>query len=127
MAKILVADDEPELVESLKTILENFDHEVITAADGAAALELLKQEVPDLLLLDVMMPEMDGYTLQKELSRDETLSKIPVVIITALRSSPPLFKQFGQVSQILNKPFEIKELMAAVDKALGRAGEGTGG
>lgn len=118
MAKILVADDDLDLLQVLRDILQKGGHKVTTAPNGTVVLDILKKETPDLLLLDVMMPELDGYSLQKELSRDDKLSTLPVIVITALKSTDPLFRQFKQVSAILNKPFEAKKLLDTIDKVL---------
>ena len=81
--KILIADDEVDLVEVLKVYLEMKGYEVLTAHDGEKALEVAQGESPDLILLDVIFPKMDGYTVLRELRGRKETKSIPVVMITA--------------------------------------------
>ena len=118
MAKILIADDEPDVLELCKIALQKKKHTISTAETGLLALEKLKREKPDLLILDVMLPDMDGYTVQLQMSQDQSLSHIPVIIITALKPALELFDKFDQVSTFLPKPFQTKDLIEAVDRAL---------
>ena len=118
MAKILIADDEPTVLQFCMFALERERHTVITAETGPDTYVKLKDEKPDLLILDVMLPGMDGYTLQLQMSEDESLFRIPVVVISALKPALSLFSKFAQVSSFLAKPFEPDELIKAVDKAL---------
>ena len=118
MAKILIADDEPTLLYFCTVALEREKHIILTAQTGPDALEMLKSERPDLLILDVMLPGMDGYTLQLRISEDERLCRIPVIVISALKPSLTMFEKFAQVSSTLAKPFVAQELVLAVNKAL---------
>ncbi len=118
MAKILIADDEPTISQFVSFILQRENHTVITAETGPEALTKLKAEKADLLILDVMLPGMDGYTLQLRLSEDEALCRIPVIVISALKPAFSLFDKFTQVSGFLLKPFQSEELIQAVNKAL---------
>ena len=119
MARILIADDEPEIVEFCAFALQKLKHSVLSADSGPEALHKLKAEKPDLLVLDVMLPGMDGYTLQFQMSQDPDLTGIPVIVITALKPAEGLFDKFDQVATFLYKPFRAEDLAAAVDKALG--------
>ena len=85
--KILVADDEPEIVDIVKRMLED-EYEVITAYDGEEALRKAKKEKPDLILLDILMPKLDGWETLKKLKEDEELKNIPVSMLTALPLTP---------------------------------------
>ena len=118
MAKILIADDEPEIIEFCTFTLQKLKHTVLSAETGPRTLEKLKSEKPDLLLLDVMLPGMDGSALQLQLSQDADLARIPVIIITALKPAEPLFDKFDQVASFLSKPFRSEDLVDAVDRAL---------
>ena len=118
MAKILIVDDEQDVLDFCKVALQNKNHTILEAGNGILALEKLKGEKPDLLILDVMLPKMDGYTIQLEMSQDQNLSHIPVIVITALKPALELFSKFDQVSTFLTKPFHAEDLMDAVDLAL---------
>ncbi len=83
--RILVADDSPDTVLGMRLLLESEGYEVIEAYDGLQALEILKDVQPDLIVLDVMMPRLDGWTALAEIQDDERLKDIPVVLLTALR------------------------------------------
>ena len=83
MAKILVTDDEKDVVELLKFLLEKDGHQVLTAHNGKDALDLTAKNTPELILLDVMMPEMDGYTVQTKLLENPKTKDIPIIILTA--------------------------------------------
>jgi len=80
---ILVVDDEPDVREYLKTVLEDAEFKVVTAADGIEALEMIHREKPDFISLDLIMPRKSGHKLLYELKKDKELSRIPVLIVTA--------------------------------------------
>jgi CheY-like chemotaxis protein len=80
---ILVVDDEPNVREYLKTVLEDAQFNVLTAADGEEALEVIRRERPDFISLDLIMPKKSGHKLLYELKKDKDLSRIPVLIVTA--------------------------------------------
>ena len=80
---ILVVDDEPDVREYLKTVLEDAEFKVVTAADGVEALEMIRREKPDFISLDLIMPRKSGHKLLYELKKDKDLSRIPVLIVTA--------------------------------------------
>ena len=80
---ILVVDDEPDVREYLKTVLEDAEFKVVTAADGVEALEMIHREKPDFISLDLIMPRKSGHKLLYELKKDKELSRIPVLIVTA--------------------------------------------
>src|SRR3989338_10053025 len=118
MAKILVADDEPTVIQFCTFALEREKHTVTTADTGPETYVKLRAEKPDLLILDVMLPGMDGYTLQLRMSEDESLFRVPVVVISALKPALSLFSKFAQVSSFLAKPFQAEDLIRAVNNAL---------
>lgn len=118
MAKILIADDEPEVIQFCTFALQKQKHTIITSESGPKTLEKLKSEKPDLLILDVMLPGMDGYTIQLQMTGDDHLNKIPVIVITALKPAQGLFDKFDQVTAFISKPFLHDELTGAVDRAL---------
>lgn len=118
MAKILIADDEPEIIQFCSFALSKDKHEIFSADNGLKALEKLREIKPDILILDVMLPGLDGYTLQLQMSQDEQLKNIPVIVITALKPARGLFEKFEQVALFLTKPFTAEELQNAVSESL---------
>jgi CheY-like chemotaxis protein len=114
VATILIADDESDIRDYSRSVLERNGHHVIEASSGTAALEVLLKEKPDLLLLDVMLPGMDGHTLQMHLSTHPQFKDLPVIIVTALEFTQEMFSKFPQVKGFLAKPFTPVELDQAV-------------
>ena len=84
--KILLVDDDIDFVEATKTVLEKEPYEVIIASEGNEALQKARDENPDLILLDIIMPVKDGFTAAEQLKKDPQLSKIPVIMLTAFSS-----------------------------------------
>ncbi|TET27101.1 response regulator [Candidatus Aerophobetes bacterium] len=84
--KILLVDDDPDFVEGARMVLEKGDFEVVTASSGKECLKRIKEERPDLILLDIMMPQKSGFEVCKELKSNIEYNKIPVVMLTALKS-----------------------------------------
>lgn len=118
MARILVADDEPALVKLLSFILERDSHEVRTAADGQEALNAIEAERPDLIILDVMMPVMDGFSLSARLQANAALRSIPIIILSANPSMKDMFQPHENVVRFVEKPFDSKALRALVRQIL---------
>jgi signal transduction histidine kinase len=112
---VLAIDDTPGNLRVLVDILGSAGHEVLVATDGASGLETARYAKPDLILLDVMMPDIDGYETCEELKRDPDTAHIPVIFMTALSETPEKVKAFelGAVDYI-TKPFEHAELLARV-------------
>jgi len=119
MATILAADDEPSIIRLIQVTLEREGHTVLTAADGREALAVVAQERPDLIVLDVMMPHVDGFEALRQLKENADTAAIPVILLSAKRHDNDLFRglQFGAVSY-LTKPFNPKELIAVVSQIL---------
>ena len=119
MAKcIMVVDDEEIILEISKRKLIESGYEVMTAGDGAAALDMLKKKTPDLILLDVQMPNMNGYTFVMEKDKTPEFAKIPVVVLTAYGEMEPVFKRHGIKSYLL-KPLKLQEIVEKVQEILG--------
>jgi len=118
MARILVADDEVVVRDLLRYGLEREGHEVLEAGTGPQALDTLKKNPVDLLVLDVMLPGMDGYTLQLEMAQDEKTKGVPVIILTALHPTKTLFSKFAQVKAFVAKPFDPTEMSRLVGQVL---------
>lgn len=118
MGKILVVDDEKETVELLRLLLDKDHHDVFTALGGDEALESLKSQIPHLILLDVTMPKMDGYTFMAHLQAEDATRDIPVMVLTGREGMRDTFQMFANVVDFVPKPFDIKELRARVQAAL---------
>ena len=121
MAKILVVEDERPLVKIIKFNLEQDGHAVITAADGEAGLAAARAESPDLVILDVMLPKLDGHEVCRRLRKE---SRVPVLILTARKDELDrvLGLELG-ADDYVTKPFSVRELRARVKAILRRAGE----
>ena len=121
MATILVVDDEPDILLLTRLNLERDGHTIVTAANGAEALDAVQDEVPDLIVLDVMMPGVDGWTVLDQLKSklDKSFSSIPVILLTALGG--PMDRAKGAIEgavRHLTKPIDLDDLRAAVLAAL---------
>lgn len=107
---VLVVDDDRIVHELAKHTLQAKGYEVITSQDGLEALELLKSRKPDLIMLDVQMPKMDGYTFIMKKTSDPAIAKIPVIVLTSLGKTEPMFKRHG-VKAYLLKPINTQDLL----------------
>ena len=116
--KILVIDDEPDLLELVRIILDGAGYEVKTCSSGRNAWDSIIEAKPDLVILDVMLPGLDGYSLQMQMSQDKVTQNIPVIILTALEPAKSLFEKSNNVVGFLSKPFRSEELLARVKSAL---------
>ena len=125
MPRILVVDDDPDLVESVTTILQSKNHEVIQAYGGVEGLEKARAEKPDAIILDVMMPDKDGYEVCRELKADPDCQNIPVLLLTAVVSqiSTTSYTHRGgmetEADDYVDKPVEPSELVRLVERLLG--------
>ena len=120
--KVLIVDDEEHIVELLQFNLVNASYKVITANNGLDALKKVKENKPDLLLLDLMLPGMDGLDVCKEIKRDKETSKTSIIMLTA--KSEELDKILGLelgADDYITKPFSIRELLARVKAVLRRS------
>lgn len=120
--RVLVVDDEVALVEVLRMRLESLGFEVIVAYDGPEALEKSRSEYPDLILLDLMLPKLDGYRVCKMLKFDEKYQDIPIIMLTALaqESDIKLGYEIG-ADMYITKPFQSDHLIASIQKLLAEA------
>ena len=117
--KILVVDDVPDNVELVSQTLEDYDYDLISAENGHDAIERTVSDLPDLILLDVMMPDMDGYEVCEVLGEKEETKDIPVIMLTAKTQAEDLEKGFYVgAHDYIKKPFEEIELIARVRSAL---------
>ena len=122
MAKILVVEDEPEIRILVKTILEKAGYSVVEAEDGEAALRLVNEEEPDLVLLDVMIPCIEGWEVCRRIRENEATRRIPIIMVTVRTTDEDIQRsvECGANAHI-NKPFDQKELLDTIKKLLGRA------
>ena len=120
-ATILIVDDEPFNVDALEQELEDLGYATVSATNGRAALDCVAATAPDLILLDIMMPEMDGFEVLAHLKADDTLRHIPVVIISALTDLASVVKgiQLG-AEDYLSKPFNDVLLRARIEAGLAK-------
>lgn len=121
MATIVAVDDDPSILELVKINLELQGHNVLTAPDGEKGYALVQQHQPELVVLDVMMPGADGYTVCQRIRKNESTQTIPVLLLTALGVVDDKVKGFDAgADDYLVKPFEIPELMVRVRALLRR-------
>ena len=127
-AKILLVDDDIDFVEATKIILENKPYEVIVARDGDEGIRRAREEHPDLILLDIIMPIKDGFTAAEQLKKDPQLRKIPTLMLTSFstkgtETSIPVSRGFTlEAEDYIDKPVSPEELLARVEKYLKKAG-----
>ena len=114
---ILVVDDDPDLRLMLRGILEEEGYAVAVARDGLDALTIVDQALPDLILLDLSMPRMDGYAFAAELSRRDLRDSVPVMVLTADGNASHKAARLG-ADAYLPKPFLLDDLLAAVERLL---------
>lgn len=119
--KILIVDDETDIVEILKLRLETSGYSVVTAFDGVEALEQVAREKPDLVLLDVKMPRLNGYKVTKTLREDSKTREIPIIIVTALSkynvNMAQKCKELG-IKEVFFKPFDAVKLLSRIRECL---------
>ena len=119
MAKILVAEDEPNTVHLIARILAREGHEVIEAKTGAEALDVLERAAPDLVILDVMMPELDGFQALAKIRSDPRHQKLPVIMLTAKRQPEDVARGWATgADTYLTKPFSPLELTELIKRLL---------
>ena len=117
--KILIVDDSTDVKKILKNRLEANHYEAITASNGAEGLERVKSEKPDMVILDVMMPEMDGYTFVLELKKITEHKATPIIVLTAKEKLQDIFKIEG-IQEYMIKPVDTTELLKKIEKYIGK-------
>ena len=116
MARILVIDDSPSQLMGIRRIVEKLGHDCITAEDGAQGVELAKAEVPDLILMDVVMPNLNGSQATRAISRHETTSHIPIILVTTKdQDTDKVWGMRQGAKGYLTKPFTESELSDVID------------
>jgi DNA-binding response OmpR family regulator len=117
---ILCVEDEPEMIDLIRLILGRRGFEVKGAGGGVEGLDMIRQDPPDLVLLDLMMPDMDGWEVYQQMKADEKTKHIPVIVVTAKAQSidKVLGLHIAKVDDYITKPFSPQDLMNSVDKVL---------
>ena len=120
MTKIMVVDDEPDLLEVVKLILESDGYKVVTAGSGQEALDKIEKEMPDLVLLDIIMPKMDGWEVFSRIKSNPKTTDTPVIMLTA--KDQRIDKLIGlhvvRVDDYITKPFGRSELLERIKRVL---------
>ena len=123
--RILCIEDEPEMIDLIRLILERKGFEVLGAVGGQEGLDAVRREKPDLVLLDLMMPDVDGWEVYRQMKAEEGLKDIPVVVVTAKAQSidKVLGLHIAKVDDYVTKPFGPGDLLEAVDRVFEKQAE----
>jgi DNA-binding response OmpR family regulator len=119
MKKILIVDDEPNIVMSLEYTFKKNNFEVFIARDGQEALDILKNQLPDVIILDVMMPHVDGYATLEQIKKEERLRGCKVIFLSAKNKESDIEKGLALGADLyMTKPFSIKKLVEQVNSII---------
>ena len=119
MARILIVDDSPSQLMGIQRIVEKLGHQTLTAEDGAAGVEVAKEHLPDLILMDVVMPNLNGFQATRTLSRESTTRDIPVVLVTTKDQDTDRMWGMRQGARAyLTKPFSEADLSDVIARLL---------
>lgn len=118
--KILLVDDDLELSKLLQEALEGVGCEVKLCDNGSEVLNVLHADRPDILVMDVMLPGLDGYSLAHRIASDPELRELPMIVMSALTTSRCMFETFPQVAAFFSKPFDTQDLIEAIKTALAK-------
>lgn len=119
MKKILIVDDEPNIVMSLEYTFKKNNFEVFIARDGQEALDILKNSLPNIIILDVMMPNVDGYNTLEQIKKDERLKDTKVIFLSAKNKEKDIEKGLSLGADLyMTKPFSVKKLVEQVNELL---------
>jgi len=124
LKKVICIEDELEMIELVRLILSRHQFQVIGAVGGQEGLEKVAEIKPDLVLLDLMMPDIDGWEVYQKMKASETMRDIPVIVVTAKAQSIDrvLGLQIARVDDYITKPFGPQELLESVERVLGQKG-----
>lgn len=119
MARILIVDDSPTQLLGLKRIVEKLGHVATTAEDGAAGVDIAKRDIPDLILMDVVMPNLNGFQATRTLAREPTTKHIPVILVTTKgQETDKVWGMRQGAKAYVTKPIDEKELSQAIKNLL---------
>jgi twitching motility two-component system response regulator PilH len=119
MARILIVDDSPSQLMGIRRIVEKLGHEALTAEDGAAGVEVAKREIPDLILMDVVMPNLNGFQATRTISREPTTKHIPIVLVTTKdQDTDRVWGMRQGAKAYLTKPFSETELADTITRIM---------
>ena len=117
MARILIVDDSPSQLMGIRRIVEKLGHDALTAEDGAAGVEAAKREIPDLILMDVVMPNLNGFQATRSITREATTKHIPVILVTTKDQDTDRMWGLRQGAKAyLTKPFSEDELAEVIER-----------
>lgn len=117
MARILIVDDSPSQLLGIQRIVEKLGHEILTATDGAAGVEAAKAQLPDLVLMDVVMPNLNGFQATRTLSRDAATKHIPVILVTTKdQDTDRMWGMRQGAKAYITKPFSEDELSEVLER-----------
>ncbi|MBS0227798.1 MAG: response regulator [Proteobacteria bacterium] len=120
MARILIVDDSPSQLMSIRRVVEKLGHDALTAEDGAAGVEAAKREIPDLVLMDVVMPNLNGFQATRSITREPTTRHIPVILVTTKdQDTDRVWGMRQGAKAYITKPFSEAELSALIAQYLG--------
>jgi len=116
---VLIADDDEDILALVRATIERSGHEVMAVADGAAALSAMAERRPDLAVLDIAMPELDGLEVLRRLRADDEMRDLPVILLTAQAQAADVERGFATgASAYVRKPFSLRDLATRVDDLL---------
>ncbi|WP_375561347.1 response regulator transcription factor [Bernardetia sp. OM2101] len=118
MKRILIADDEPNILLSLDFLMRKNGYEVFVARDGKEAVEIIKKQKPNAVILDIMMPEMDGYEVCQFIRNNEELKSTKVIFLSAKTQPSDIEKGLKMADSYITKPFSTKDIVNEVKKLL---------
>ena len=119
MARILIVDDSPSQLLGMKRIVEKLGHEAVTAEDGAAGVEAAKTSLPDLILMDVVMPNLNGFQATRAISKEPTTAHIPVVLVTTKdQETDKVWGMRQGAKAYITKPFTESQLVEVINSLL---------
>ena len=120
MARILIVDDSPSQLMGMKRIVEKLGHECLSAEDGAAGVEAAKREIPDLILMDVVMPNLNGFQATRAISKESTTAHIPVVLVTTKdQETDKVWGMRQGAKAYITKPINEPQLVQTIKEILG--------
>ena len=123
MARILIVDDSPSQLMGIRRIVEKLGHDALTAEDGAAGVEAAKREIPDLILMDVVMPNLNGFQATRSITREPTTKHIPVILVTTKdQDTDRVWGMRQGAKAYITKPFSESELSELISQYLDSGG-----